>query len=109
MHIFAAVVLLTFMALPPGVAGAAWGGGLVAYYALTSAGEPEHTGRREWPAFAGWLGGALERALPAWLGSFQVVVEGLAAEYAQRRLVFGYLHHGLYPLGELGRGVVAAC
>jgi 2-acylglycerol O-acyltransferase 2 len=69
MHIFCAVAALTFLALPAAQAVALWAGGLFVYYYVTAAGQPEHTGRREWPAMQAWLGAQLEeRFLPAWLG-----------------------------------------
>ena len=68
MHIFCAVAALTFMVLPPAHAATLWVGGLFIYYSLTGFDQPEHTGRREWPAFQAWMGLQLERFLPAWLG-----------------------------------------
>lgn len=68
MHIFCAAAALTFLVLPSHHAAALWVGGLFVYYSLTSFGQPEHTGRREWPAMQAWLGAQLERFLPAWLG-----------------------------------------
>lgn len=44
MHIFCAVVGLSFKVLPAGYAATLWAGGLFVYYMLTSFGEPEHTG-----------------------------------------------------------------
>ena len=152
MHIFCAVAAVTFMVLPSAHAAALWLGGLFVYYSVTAFGQPEHTGRREWPALQTWLGEQLERFLPQWLGecggqgmgsgctlfscpvrllwllcaaqvlmlpshlflpshclppgagSLQVVLDG-GKETAQRfdpqgRYVFGFVHHGLYPLGE---------
>lgn len=50
-----------------------------------------------------WMGVQLERFLPAWLGSFSVVLDGGKATTTQfegpRRFVFGFVHHGLYPVG----------
>lgn len=69
MHLFFAVGVLTFMALPAYTALALWLGGLFVYYSATAFGQPEHTGRREWPAFKDWMGAQLERFLPAWLGA----------------------------------------
>jgi hypothetical protein len=68
MHIFCAVAAVTFMVLPPAHAAALWLGGLFVYYSVTAFGQPEHTGRREWPALQKWLGEQLERFLPQWLG-----------------------------------------
>lgn len=69
MHIFCAVAALTFMVLPAAHAGALWVGGMFVYYSVTAFGQPEHTGRREWPAMQAWLGAQLERFLPTWLGA----------------------------------------
>ncbi|PRW56972.1 Diacylglycerol O-acyltransferase 1 [Chlorella sorokiniana] len=103
MHLFFAVGVLTFMVLPATTATALWLGGLFVYYSATAFGQPEHTGRREWPAFQAWMGAQLERFLPAWLGSCEVVLDGgkSAAEAfdPQQRYIFGFQHHGLYPLG----------
>jgi hypothetical protein len=79
MHIFAAVALLTFLLLPPAHAVALWSGGLFVYYSVTAFGQPEHTGRREWPAMQAWLGQQLERFLPAWLGERLGHRQGLRA------------------------------
>jgi 2-acylglycerol O-acyltransferase 2 len=70
------------------------------YYSATGFGGAEHTGQREWPAFQEWLGDEAERVLPAWLGSFEVVLDAGGAEFpADKRYIFGYAPHGLYPLG----------
>ncbi len=58
-------------------------------------------GRREWPKAQEWVGRALESALPAWLGSFEVVREAKEPFDPKKRYIFGYIHHGLYPLGKL--------
>lgn len=68
MHLFFVVGVLTFMVLPATTAAALWLGGLFVYYSATAFGQPEHTGRREWPAFQAWMGAQLERFLPSWLG-----------------------------------------
>lgn len=48
-----------------------------------------------------WMGAALESALPSWLGSFQVVRDAPVESFLPgRKYIFGYVHHGLYPLGE---------
>lgn len=79
MHLFSAVVALTFLALPTPIAAALWAGGLFVYYSVTAFGQPEHTGRREWPALQAWLGAQLERFLPAWLGGWAGLVGRAAA------------------------------
>ncbi|GAB4819039.1 hypothetical protein N2152v2_006085 [Parachlorella kessleri] len=99
MHLFCVVVGLSFKLLPAAYASSLWAGVLFVYYMLTSFGEPEHTGRREWPKAQEWVGRALESALPAWLGSFEVVREAKEPFDPMKRYIFGYIHHGLYPLG----------
>ncbi|KAL4452259.1 hypothetical protein ABPG75_007921 [Micractinium tetrahymenae] len=103
MHLFAAVAALTFIVLPTAHAVALWVGGMFVYYSVTAFGQPEHTGRREWPAMQAWLGQQLERFVPSWLGSLAVELHGgeAAAELfdPQKKYVFGLHHHGLYPLG----------
>lgn len=103
MHLFFVVGVLTFMVLPATTATALWLGGLFVYYSATAFGQPEHTGRREWPAFQAWMGAQLERFLPSWLGSCEVVLDGgkAAAEAfdPKQRFIFAFHHHGLYPLG----------
>jgi hypothetical protein len=44
MHVFCAVVGLTFKVLPAAYASSLWAGVLFVYYMLTGFGEPEHTG-----------------------------------------------------------------
>ena len=56
-------------------------------------------GRREWPAFRDWFADSLTPALNAWMGSVEVVYEGKAALDPERRYVFGYAPHGLFPIG----------
>lgn len=47
-----------------------------------------------------WMGRALESALPSWLGSFDVVRDAPVEAFdPSKKFVFGYVHHGLYPLG----------
>lgn len=82
MHLFFAVCVLTFMVLPATTAAALWLGGLFVYYSATAFGQPEHTGRREWPAFQAWMGAQLERFLPAWLGALGGSWEGGAWGWA---------------------------
>ncbi len=43
-HLLVTVVVLSFMVTPAPIATAAWAGGVIVYYGLTSAGHPEHTG-----------------------------------------------------------------
>ena len=43
-HLLVTVVVLSFMVTPAPIATAAWAGGVIVYYGLTSAGRPEHTG-----------------------------------------------------------------
>lgn len=40
----------------------------------TAFGQPEHTGRRDWPAMQAWLGEQLERFVPSWLGELVATV-----------------------------------
>ena len=56
-------------------------------------------GRREWPAFRDWFADSLTPALNAWMGSVEVVYEGRQALDPERRYVFGYAPHGLFPIG----------
>lgn len=41
----------------------------------------------------------MEAALTAWFGSVEVVRNGGKAIDPQRRLMFGYHPHGLFPIG----------
>jgi hypothetical protein len=54
------------------------------------------------------MGRALESALPSWLGSFEVIRDGKQELDPKQKYIFGYCHHGLYPLGELRRRVAFA-
>ena len=56
-------------------------------------------GRREWPAFRDWFADSLTPALNAWMGSVEVVYEGKQRLDPERRYVFGYAPHGLFPIG----------
>lgn len=99
MHITLAVLLSSFFILQPLTALVLWIGVLPIYYMTTGIGFAEKTGSREWPAFQNWLGGHAERVLPMWFGSLSVEVEPGATFHPDRSYVFGYLPHGLYPLG----------
>ena len=58
-------------------------------FSLTSFGEPEHSGRREWPALQAWVGRRLEGVVRDWLGSFELVkAEGAQFDPANK-YIFG--------------------
>lgn len=99
MHITLAVIVSSFFIVQPLTALVLWIGILPIYYMATGIGFAEKTGSREWPAFQKWLGGEAERVLPMWFGSLSVQVEQGATFHPDQSYVFGYLPHGLYPLG----------
>ncbi|KAK9814027.1 hypothetical protein WJX73_009556 [Symbiochloris irregularis] len=98
-HMFAAVFSISFLLLPLNYAAAFWVGSMTVYYLSTTVGEPEHTGRREWPRLQEWLLARLEPALAEWFGSVDVVYEGTDQLDMGHRYVFGYHPHGLFPIG----------
>jgi hypothetical protein len=106
-HILLAVVLLSFAAAPPLLMLALWAGGLTIYFALTGAGA-EVDGRRDWPAFRHWLGAAAEEALAAALGSFEVRAAPGAVFESNKKYVFGYAPHSLFPLGAAALSIAPA-
>jgi hypothetical protein len=97
-HAVVAMFVLSFLSLPPVHAATLWAGGLSVYYAATGFGA-EHSGKREWPRFRNWVGTQAERVLPTLLGSFQVVAAPGAKFHKEKRYVFGYAPHGLFPIG----------
>ncbi len=97
-HAVVAMFALSFLTLPPLHAATMWIGGLSVYYAATGLGA-EHSGRREWPRFRNWVGAQAQRVLPTLLGSFQVVAAPGAEFDREKRYVFGYAPHGLFPIG----------
>uniref|UniRef100_A0A1D2A7N3 Diacylglycerol O-acyltransferase n=1 Tax=Auxenochlorella protothecoides TaxID=3075 RepID=A0A1D2A7N3_AUXPR len=101
MHVTSAAMAAYFFFLPPHIAVTLLIATLFVYYTVTSlGGAPEVSGRREWPAFQDWFGRQLEEVLPAWLGSLEVVREGASQPLdPEKRYVFGFAAHGLYPLG----------
>ena len=97
-HVVVAMFVLSFLALPPVQAATLWVGGLAVYY-LTTGFDAEHTGSREWPRFRNWVGVQSQRVLPSLLGSFQVCAAPGAKFDREKRYVFGYAPHGLFPIG----------
>lgn len=98
-HVTLALIISTFFLVHPTTAAIGWMVTLPMYYALTGYGTAEKTGQREWPVFRNWLGEQAERALPYWFGFLDVKVEDAAMFSPEQKYVFGYLPHGLYPLG----------
>jgi diacylglycerol O-acyltransferase 2, plant len=97
-HAVVAMFVLSFLTLPSIHAATLWIGGLSVYYAATGFGA-EQTGKREWPRFRNWVGTQAERVLPTLLGSFQVLAAPGAKFDREKRYVFGYAPHGLFPIG----------
>ncbi|CAL8469789.1 g9331 [Coccomyxa elongata] len=98
-HIFFTALFATFAVVPAAYASAIWIGGCLIYYLSTIFGEPEHTGKREWPAFKDWFARNLQPALNAWMGSVEVVYDGIVPLDPCKKYVFGYAPHGLFPIG----------
>ena len=99
MHLTFALIASTFLFMRPLTASLLWLGVLPIYFFATGVGVAEKTGSREWPAFQAWLGAQCERVLPSWFGHLDVFLESGASFSKHKRYVFGYLPHGLYPLG----------
>jgi 2-acylglycerol O-acyltransferase 2 len=98
-HVTLAFIISTFFLVHPTTAAFGWMVVLPVYYSLTGYGTAEKTGHREWPMFRNWLGEQAERVLPYWFGFLDVKVEEGAVFSREQKYVFGYLPHGLYPLG----------
>lgn len=99
-HMTLTVIISTFLVLGARNAAISWALLLPVYYSLTGLGKAEKDGSREWPAFRDWLGSTCAWVLPRWFeGSLEVVVEDGAHFDKDQRYVFGYVPHGLYPLG----------
>ena len=98
-HAVVAAAAATFVLMPPIATAMLWAGGLVIYFSLTGVGSAEHTGRREWPAFRDWVGRETQRVLPLLIGGFQVIKTDGAEFSDNKKYVFGYAPHGLFPIG----------
>ncbi|CAK0784954.1 hypothetical protein CVIRNUC_008159 [Coccomyxa viridis] len=98
-HLWFFALFSTFAVLPASYATAVWIGGSTIYYLSTVFGEPEHTGKREWPAFRDWFAHNLAPALDAWMGNVEVVYAGQEKLDPSSKYVFGYAPHGLFPIG----------
>lgn len=98
-HATLALIISTFFLVHPATAALCWIGVLPVYYTLTGYGTAEKTGSREWPRFRNWLGEQAEKVLPYWFGFLDVQLEDGATFSPEQKYVFGYLPHGLYPLG----------
>ena len=104
-HVPVALLMLFAILLPPYFFFSTFIGLVTIYYAITGFDSSNSAGRREWPAFQEWLGVQTQRWLPAWLGSFEVVLdspetreEDFNPSFSHDRYVFGFVPHGLYPL-----------
>lgn len=98
-HMTLCLIISTFFIVRPMTATLGWMGVLPLYYTFTGYGTAEKTGSREWPRFQVWLGQQAERILPYWFGTLDVHLEQGAEFSPDQKYVFGYLPHGLYPLG----------
>lgn len=99
-HMTLAFITSTFLVLGARTAAISWALLLPVYYSSTGLGKAEKDGSREWPAFRDWLGRTCARVLPRWFDNIlEVVVEDGARFDKDQRYVFGYVPHGLYPLG----------
>ena len=99
-HLTLAGILSTFLLFGVRTAAAWWTVFLPIYYSVTGLGRAEKDGSREWQAFGAWLGKTCAWVLPRWFeNSLEVVLEDGATFHRGQRYVFGYVPHGLYPLG----------
>ena len=99
-HMTLALIMSTFIVMGAQTAAVTWAVALPAYYSLTGLGKAEKDGSRELPAFRDWLGRTCAWVLPRWFeNSLEVIVEDGAKFDKNQRYVFGYVPHGLYPLG----------
>ena len=58
-----------------------------------------HAGCRQWDGFRRWITTNIDEALTAWFGRVEVVRDGKTEFSPQRRYMFGYAPHGLFPIG----------
>lgn len=58
-----------------------------------------HAGCRQWNSFRRWITANIDESLTAWFGRVEVVRDGHTEFDPQRRYMFGYSPHGLFPIG----------
>ena len=99
-HMTLAIIVSTFFVFDVRMTAVSWLVFLPTYFSLTGLGKAEKDGSREWPAFRDWLGETCAWVLPRWFDNrLEVVLEDGATFDKEQRYVFGYVPHGLYPLG----------
>lgn len=98
-HLFFTLWVLSFCFLPPHWALSGWVSLLLPYYILTTRGAPHHTGSRQWPWLCAWFTRAVEISLTHWFGNVEVIRDFEGEVDPDKRYIFGFHPHGLYPTG----------
>ena len=98
-HLFCAILVLSFTILPALQCCTMWCLLLSVYYYYSDKGNPKVTGCRKWPWFQEFFGKHVKRSLQRWLGDVAVVNSSGRKLDPEQKYIYGYHPHGMYPVG----------